>query len=309
MKIVDFDGTVLDATFSVQPPDEGVVSVVFESSGGRAGGPNPRNLQYRQGLNVLLRRLQLMNAVLAEIRVETERTRALPVDHQRIEIGGRPFPIALAGLGDIENFRKEISRYGRKIGQSAETAAAGGGSSRRLRFFLTGISEEQAVLERELGGTGVEADADVVGAVVQIAAGNSSHRGQGFLVSQAVRNAVERHAVDWARDHYRHGGWVVTDVGATSSYDLHCTQGHDELRVEVKGTTTAGESVILTRNEVTHAGEAFPHVELFVVSEIAIETNSERPGCVRRRRPSEASVGDRARAPDRSWIRLRNRHF
>jgi hypothetical protein len=59
MKVVDFDGIVLDATFSVQPPEDGVVSLVFESSGGHQSGPNPRNLQYRQGLNVLLRRLQL----------------------------------------------------------------------------------------------------------------------------------------------------------------------------------------------------------------------------------------------------------
>src|SRR4051812_24628999 len=56
MKVVDFDGTVLDATFSVQPPEGGVVSVVFESSGGQEGGPNPRNIQYRPGLIVLLRR-------------------------------------------------------------------------------------------------------------------------------------------------------------------------------------------------------------------------------------------------------------
>jgi hypothetical protein len=39
MKVIDFDGTVLDATFSVQPPEGGVVSVVFESSGGHEGGP------------------------------------------------------------------------------------------------------------------------------------------------------------------------------------------------------------------------------------------------------------------------------
>ena len=71
MNVVDFDGTVLDATFSVQPSEHGVASVVFESSGGHEGGVNPRNLQYRRGLNVLLQRLQLMEAVIREIRVET----------------------------------------------------------------------------------------------------------------------------------------------------------------------------------------------------------------------------------------------
>jgi hypothetical protein len=77
MKVVDFDGTVLDATILVQPTEVGVASVVFESSGGHEGGPNPRNLQYRQGLNVLLQRLKLLGASVPEIRVETARTRLL----------------------------------------------------------------------------------------------------------------------------------------------------------------------------------------------------------------------------------------
>jgi hypothetical protein len=52
VKVIDFDATVLDASFSISKEDAGW-SLVFESSGGRAGGPNPRNLQYRRGLNVL----------------------------------------------------------------------------------------------------------------------------------------------------------------------------------------------------------------------------------------------------------------
>jgi hypothetical protein len=53
VKVIDFDATVLDASFSISKEDAGW-SLVFESSGGRAGGPNPRNLQYRRGLNVLV---------------------------------------------------------------------------------------------------------------------------------------------------------------------------------------------------------------------------------------------------------------
>src|SRR5437588_11890571 len=108
MKVVDFDGTVLDATFSVQPPEHGVVSVVFESSGGHEGGPNPRNLQYRQGLNILLRRLQQIGACVTEIRVETERTRLLPVEEQRISIPNRRFPVMLSAIEDVNAFRQEI---------------------------------------------------------------------------------------------------------------------------------------------------------------------------------------------------------
>jgi hypothetical protein len=271
MKVVDFDGTVLDATFSVQPPEHGVASVVFESSGGHEGGPNPRNLQYRQGLNVLLQRLQRIGASVSEIRVETERTRVLPVEQQRVVIPGRTFPVSLSAVGDLNLFRQEISRYGRKVGQSPAKAAEGGGSSRRLRIFLVGVPPEQSVFERSLAGEGIEADSDAVAAVVQIAAGRSHGGGQEFLVSQAVRNAVEMYAVGWAARYYRAQGWTVTDVGASESYDLRCTRGSEEHHVEVKGTTGLGETLILTRNEVAHAREWHPAVDLFIVTDIQID--------------------------------------
>lgn len=278
MKVVDFDGTVLDATFSVQPPERGVVSVVFESSGGHEGGPNPRNLQYRQGLNVLLRRLQYAHAVIPEIRVETERTRLLPLEEQRIVIPDRPFPVALSPDEDVDLFRQEISRYGRKVGQPPALAAEGGGSSRRLRIFLTGVPTDHAALERHLVGQGVEADSGAVATVLEIAAGRSRGGGQGFLVSKAVRKVIEEHAVAWAIRHYRDQGWVVEDVGSSQPYDLRCRRGADELHVEVKGTTGLGETIILTRNEVLHALEWHPNVDLFVVTEIRVEEReSEHP--------------------------------
>lgn len=202
MNVVDFDGTVLDATFVVLPPEDGTVSVVFESSGGHEGGPNPRNLDYRRGLNVLLRRLQLMNAVVPEIRVETGRTRLLPVEQQRIVIPGRPFPISLASVGDVDTFRLEISRSGRKVGQPPELAAEGGGSSRRLRIFLTRVPTDQGVLERELTGPGGDVDSGTVAAEVRIAAGKAPARGQGYLVSNAVKLAIEEYAVWLAIGHY-----------------------------------------------------------------------------------------------------------
>src|SRR3954465_3634323 len=114
MKVIDFDGTLLDASFSVADEAAGW-SLVFESSGGRAGGPNPRNLQYRRGLNVLLERLQMIGAVVREIRVETERTKRLPVEQQLVHIEGRSFPLALATVTDLDQFRKEISRYARRV--------------------------------------------------------------------------------------------------------------------------------------------------------------------------------------------------
>jgi hypothetical protein len=229
-----------------------------------------RNHQYRQGLNVLFQRLKSISAVILEIRIETGTARPLSVEKQRIAIPNRPFPVALASVADVDEFRQEISRFGREVGQ-ATAGASKGGSSRRLRIFLSGVPIDQAELEWVLAGRGAEADAAAVATIVSMAAGRS-RRGQGFLVSQAVRKIIEEYAVAWAMRHYQAEGWGVQDVGSTESFDLRCTrEGANERHVEVKGTTGIGETVILTRNEVLHANERHPDVDLFVVTEIRVE--------------------------------------
>ena len=49
MRLVRSDGQVLDATFTLATSGASY-TLIYESSGGRAGGPNPRNLDYREGL-------------------------------------------------------------------------------------------------------------------------------------------------------------------------------------------------------------------------------------------------------------------
>ena len=67
---------------------------------------------------------------------------------------------------------------------------------------------------------------------------------------------------------------MVEDVHGNRSYDLLCIAGDDEIRIEVEGTTTAGDQVILTANEVEHACK-FPHVCLFIVSGIEVTRHSD----------------------------------
>ena len=56
MRLVRSDGQVLDATFTLATSGASY-TLIYESSGGRAGGPNPRNLDYREGLETFLARL------------------------------------------------------------------------------------------------------------------------------------------------------------------------------------------------------------------------------------------------------------
>jgi len=79
---------------------------------------------------------------------------------------------------------------------------------------------------------------------------------------------IETYAMELAVCHYSKLWREVIDVSAMQPFDLLCRDGDRELRVEVKGTTSLGMSILLTRNEVRHAEANNGRMALFVVSEI-----------------------------------------
>lgn len=84
-----------------------------------------------------------------------------------------------------------------------------------------------------------------------------------YMQDAERREIVERVAVDRAIDFYRSNGFEVTEKG--KPYDLLCTKGELVVHVEVKGTTGAGERVVLTRNEILDARDGNWRSDLFVV--------------------------------------------
>jgi hypothetical protein len=115
---------------------------------------------------------------------------------------------------------------------------------------------------------------DFRGIIAEIAGKRRS--GQGYRARAEVRRAIEQHAVDLAEQHYRKQNWNVRNVSVTAPYDLHCTRAMGaELRVEVKGTTSEGTNVFLTKNEVAHAHAHYPNVALLVVSNIRVSTTED----------------------------------
>lgn len=98
-------------------------------------------------------------------------------------------------------------------------------------------------------------------------------REAGFVSDPKKRKAIELHAEDMAVAHYEGEGWTVERLG--KPYDLHCTRDGEERRVEVKGTTGAATSVDLTINEVEHARDPQNTVDLFVVSDIKVDMQTD----------------------------------
>lgn len=108
------------------------------------------------------------------------------------------------------------------------------------------------------------------------AAGNTLRtRGTGFRQSKEERDLIELHAIKVAEAYYGADGWKVKSVGAP--YDLELTRGAETRTVEVKGTTSRGEMVVLTEGEVKHHTKAHPNNALVVVRGIVLDKSTSPP--------------------------------
>lgn len=94
---------------------------------------------------------------------------------------------------------------------------------------------------------------------------------QGRQIDPKVRKLVEARAMKMAAAYYEKRGYSVEDTSATQPYDLVCRAPGAEFRVEVKGTQTLGEGVIVTRNEVEAARQYGSTTHLFIVHSIEVE--------------------------------------
>lgn len=112
---------------------------------------------------------------------------------------------------------------------------------------------------------------------IELSAGNARRRGQGFRLSTAEKKAIETRAVTVATGHLETLGYTVKDVGAKESFDLDAKRDGERLKVEVKGTTSPGEVVILTRNEVLLHLKEHPHNALAVVHSIHLDRSEDPP--------------------------------
>ena len=97
---------------------------------------------------------------------------------------------------------------------------------------------------------------------------------QGFAGTALQRREIEILAMKRAIAYFDALGYSVEDVHSNKPYDLYCANGNDEIFVEVKGTTTPGAQVILTKNEVRHVELHPKQCVLYVLSNIAFDDNT-----------------------------------
>lgn len=97
------------------------------------------------------------------------------------------------------------------------------------------------------------------------------------ITTAAERTAIETHAVGIVSEHFKGLGYRVDDVGDHESYDLDVRRRSERIYVEVKGTTTEGGAVVLTRNEVDFHRAHYPHNALAVVHDISLDRSVSPP--------------------------------
>lgn len=101
----------------------------------------------------------------------------------------------------------------------------------------------------------------------------SDSTSQGYESDPVLRRVIELYAVERARNHYIKNGYKVTELG--KPFDLLCIRNDDVIHVEVKGSRSKLNAVILTVNEVKDARIQSWRSDLFLVDGICIDLASE----------------------------------
>lgn len=293
MEIFDDEGRQLDATFSVRT-DRRSTSLIFESRGGKRGTASARNVDYAEGLDLLLKRLKSMGATLLDVLVDTRSVADLSEEERKVQLPTFPLPLKLTTVQDVHALRLAIGRGQQPVGRAPGAKSGGGNPTRRLRIRLQ-LAGERAPTNQELEGALAQPDVDTEAQALVRALTSAKARHQGFGPDYPTRRAIELHAMRLAEKHYAADGWEVADVSSRKPYDLHCTRRTDVLRVEVKGTTSSGASVLVTANEVQNAQKYARDTALFVVSYVRVASSEDGPvasgGKITELRPWDPSSG------------------
>jgi hypothetical protein len=199
-------------------------------------------------------------------------------------------------IADIKNPRLKFSRNLEAKGNLAEAydrTSLCGFEYRKERIptdeqiyidveFLLGLLSKIYILQETdatIPGSDSPEHQDAVAAISQAAGRDlTSPRRQGrSRLPQAHKKVIEEHAVEVAMRLLEKRGFIsIKDVGRNHSYDIAAQMNGIDFYIEVKGTISLGEKVVLTKNEVLLHRQEHPNNALIVVSQIDLD-RSEPP--------------------------------
>ena len=132
----DDDGAPIDATFSLEPMEDGH-AVLYASRGGTKGTPNARNSQYHIGLTILLRRLKRLDALITAIVLDSTAARQRPLTERALEFADDiVFPVRIAAIEDVDAFRRKVSDAQKNVLVAPGRNAKHGNRMRSIRILF-----------------------------------------------------------------------------------------------------------------------------------------------------------------------------
>ena len=105
-----------------------------------------------------------------------------------------------------------------------------------------------------------------------------SFGGQGFQSDVETRLMIEAYSMKLCQCYYEKQNYEVKDVSANQPYDLLIKKKDKIFFVEVKGTQTKAENIILTKNEVALNKSQGNDMILFIVHSIGMNKKSVKKG-------------------------------
>lgn len=103
---------------------------------------------------------------------------------------------------------------------------------------------------------------------------------QGYGLNSRERRAVELHAMELTRLHLEKLGYTVRDDSSNNSYDFLATSLTEEIKVEVKGTTSHhADAILVTKNELDLHRDPSERTAISIVTGIKLENRSTSPTC------------------------------
>jgi hypothetical protein len=142
--------------------------------------------------------------------------------------------------------------------------------------IILAVERLAAIYQAQLDGRDTNPAQDALIEVDNLSRPRRSGRRQGFGLSAAERRAIELRAMALAKIWLEVEGFSVVDVSAKASFDFKATRAGEEIKIEVKGTTSDQcDSILMTSNEVALHREEKGATGLLIVSGIILHRSED----------------------------------
>ena len=128
------DGSLLKAECEIRRSGNGFVLTLL-SRGGKKGAENERNPDYFDALRLVLSRLSKLEAELSAVVLDTERTRALPIEDRQLVAGT---PLKLSPTTNVDLLFTEITKTAASL--PAGKPGSGGNPTKQIQISFSGDS-------------------------------------------------------------------------------------------------------------------------------------------------------------------------